>query len=75
MVMNRLLRIKALYLDVSFCKESSSRIKSNLLKDNIINDVNEDMRLRERVLNQLIFSCYVSLIEPKKLEEALNDEC
>lgn len=32
------------------------------------------MRLRRRILNQIALSCYVSLIEPKKIEKALKDE-
>lgn len=33
------------------------------------------MRLRKRVLNNLTYTSYVSQIEPKKVEEALRDEC
>ncbi|XP_022860417.1 uncharacterized protein LOC111380966 [Olea europaea var. sylvestris] len=43
-------------------KEPSSRVTSNHPKDNIIGDLDEGMRLRKRV-------------EPKKVEEALCDEC
>ncbi|XP_022851721.1 uncharacterized protein LOC111373410 [Olea europaea var. sylvestris] len=33
------------------------------------------MRLRKRVLNNKTYPSYVSQIEPKKVEEALKDEC
>lgn len=62
-------------MNVTSCRESSSRTKLNHSKDNIIDDVNEDIWLQKRVLNQLTFSFYVSVIERMEVEEALNDEC
>ncbi|XP_022843199.1 uncharacterized protein LOC111366733 [Olea europaea var. sylvestris] len=56
-------------------KEPSSRVKSNHPKDNIIGDLDKGMRLRKRVLNNLAYTSYVSQVEPKKVEEALSDEC
>ncbi|XP_022873960.1 uncharacterized protein LOC111392799 [Olea europaea var. sylvestris] len=55
--------------------EPSTRVKSNHPKDNIIGDLDEGMRLRKRVLNNLAYTSYVSQVEPKKVEEALSDEC
>ncbi|XP_022895332.1 uncharacterized protein LOC111409522 [Olea europaea var. sylvestris] len=56
-------------------KEPSTRVKSNHPKDNIIGDLDEGTRLRKRVLNNLAYTSYVSQVEPKKVEEALSDEC
>lgn len=56
-------------------REPSSRVKSNHSKENIIGDLDEGMRLRKRILNYLTYTSYVSQIEPKKVEEALRDEC
>ncbi|XP_022851835.1 uncharacterized protein LOC111373528 [Olea europaea var. sylvestris] len=56
-------------------KEPSTRVKSNHPKDNIIGDLDEGMRLRRRVLNNIAYTSYVSQVEPKKVEEALSDEC
>ncbi|XP_022870546.1 uncharacterized protein LOC111389800 [Olea europaea var. sylvestris] len=56
-------------------KEPSTRVKSSHPKDNIIGDLDEGMRLRRRVLNNLAYTSYVSQVEPKKVEEALSDEC
>ncbi|XP_022891620.1 uncharacterized protein LOC111406424 [Olea europaea var. sylvestris] len=51
-------------------KEPTNRVKSNHPKDNIIGDLDERMRLRRRVLNNLAYTSYVSQVEPKKVEEA-----
>ncbi|XP_022895355.1 uncharacterized protein LOC111409547 [Olea europaea var. sylvestris] len=56
-------------------KEPSTRVKSNHPKDNIIGDLDEGMRFRKRVLYNLAYTSYVSQVEPKKVEEALSDEC
>ncbi|XP_022891908.1 uncharacterized protein LOC111406762 [Olea europaea var. sylvestris] len=55
-------------------REPSSRVKSNHSKVNIIGNLDEGMRLRKRVLNNLTYTNYVSQIEPKKVEEAVRDE-
>lgn len=56
-------------------KEPSTRVKSSHPKDNIIGDLDEGMRLRRRVPNNLAYTSYVSQVELKKVEEALSDEC
>ncbi|CAI9756161.1 unnamed protein product [Fraxinus pennsylvanica] len=56
-------------------KEPSSRVKTNHPKVNIIENLDEWMRLRKRVLNNPTHARYVSQIEPKKVENALRDEC
>ncbi|XP_022861288.1 uncharacterized protein LOC111381706 [Olea europaea var. sylvestris] len=56
-------------------REPSSKVKYNHPKVNIIGDLDEGMRLRKRVLNNLTYTSYISQIKPKKVEEALRDEC
>lgn len=48
-------------------------LATNPLK-NILGDLDEDMRLRKRTLNHVSFICYLSQVEPKKVEDALNDK-
>ena len=43
-------------------------------KDDVIGDVNEGVRTRHQIANLIIFTCYTSQIEPKKVDKALNDE-
>jgi hypothetical protein len=43
-------------------------------KDDVIGDVNEGVRTRRQIANLISFTCYTSQIEPKKIDEALNDE-
>ena len=43
-------------------------------KDDVIGDVNRDVRTRQQIANLISFTCYTSQIEPKKIDEALNDE-
>ncbi|KAK0577509.1 hypothetical protein LWI29_034213 [Acer saccharum] len=43
-------------------------------KEDVIGDVNEGVRTRRQIANLISFTCYTSQIEPKKVEEALNDE-
>ncbi|KAK0570633.1 hypothetical protein LWI29_004138 [Acer saccharum] len=47
-------------------------------KDNIIGEVREVVRTRRQIANQIAnqisYSCYTSQIEPKKVDEALEDE-
>jgi hypothetical protein len=50
-------------------------VKLNHPKDNVIGDIEEGMRLSRRVLNNLSYASYMSQNEPKKVEEALWDEC
>jgi hypothetical protein len=55
-------------------KEPSSRVKLNHPQDNLLGTINEGRRLRNRVVNQVSHSCYLSQLEPKKFTEALKDE-
>ncbi|XP_042944615.1 uncharacterized protein LOC122278499 [Carya illinoinensis] len=55
-------------------KEPSSRVKLNHPQENIIGNIDEGIRLRRKVVNQLAHSSYISQIEPKRVEEGLNDE-
>ncbi|KAK0580561.1 hypothetical protein LWI29_003475 [Acer saccharum] len=43
-------------------------------KEDVIGDVNEGVRTRCHIANLISFTCYTSQIEPKKVDEALNDE-
>ena len=43
-------------------------------KDDVIGDVNEGVKTRHQLANLISFTCYTSQIEPKKIDEALNDE-
>jgi hypothetical protein len=36
--------------------------------------VNEGVRTRRQIANLISYTCYTSQIEPKKVDEALNDE-
>jgi hypothetical protein len=51
----------------------SSRVKLNHLKEDMLGNFNEGLRLRNRVVNQVSHSCYLSQLEPKKVTEALED--
>ncbi|KAK0570630.1 hypothetical protein LWI29_004098 [Acer saccharum] len=43
-------------------------------KDDIIGDVREGVRTRRQIANQISYTCYTSQLEPKKVDEALEDE-
>lgn len=43
-------------------------------KENLLVDLDERKRLRNKVVNRVSYMCYLSKIEPKKVEEALNDD-
>ena len=58
----------------SWEKEPFLWIKHNHLKKNIIGNLDKDMRLIKRVTNQVLYMCYLSHIEPKKVDDALLDE-
>jgi hypothetical protein len=51
----------------------SSRVKLNHPREDMLGNVDEGLRLRNRVLNQVSHSCYLSQLEPKKVTEALKD--
>lgn len=55
-------------------KEPSSRVTKNHPRENMLGESDESMRLKKRVINQVSFLCYLSQVEPKKVEEALQDE-
>ena len=59
-------------------KGPSSRIKQNHPPEDIVGDMNE-LTLRKRTVDKCIanfvsYSCYLSQVEPTKVEEALQDE-
>jgi hypothetical protein len=55
-------------------KEPSSRVKLNYPHKQLLGDRNEGIQLRNRVVNQVSYNCYLSQYEPKKVKEALQDE-
>jgi hypothetical protein len=59
---------------VNLPKEPSSRAKRNHPYKQLLGDVTEGLRLRNRVVNQVSYNCYLSQFEPNTVEEALQDE-
>ena len=57
----------------SLVKSPSSRVKLNRPTTNILDSLNDNMRLRSKVLNVITHSCYLSQFESKKVDEALQD--
>ena len=55
-------------------REPSSRVKKNHLAKLILGDPNEDMVIRKRYVNHVKYVCFVSLVEPKNVKDALLDE-
>jgi hypothetical protein len=55
-------------------KEPAPWVRKLHDKEDIIGEVNEGVRTRRQLANLLSYTCYTSQIEPKKVEEALNDE-
>ena len=55
-------------------REPSSRVKLNHPADLILGNLDESMVTRRRYTNLIHFVCFVSLIEPKNVKEALGDE-
>src|SRR5579862_3666490 len=55
-------------------KEPAPWVRKLHDKDDFIGEVNECVRTRHQLANLLSYTCYTSQIEPKKVEEALNDE-
>ncbi|KAK1563536.1 hypothetical protein Q3G72_028862 [Acer saccharum] len=43
-------------------------------KKDVIGDVNEGVRTRRQIANLISFTCHTSQIEPKNVDETLNDE-
>ena len=54
-------------------KGPSSRVRLNHPSSNILGSLNDNMRLRSKVLSVITHSCYLSQFEPKKVDEALQD--
>ncbi|KAL9436993.1 hypothetical protein AB3S75_022939 [Citrus x aurantiifolia] len=55
-------------------KEPSSRVKKNRPSELILGNLDEKMVTRKMYANMVRFTCFVSLIEPKNVKEALVDE-
>ena len=58
---------------ISLVKGPSSRVKLNHPTTNILDSLNDNMRLRSKALNVITHSCYLSQFEPKNEDEALQD--
>ena len=57
----------------SLVKSPSSRVRLNHPSSNILESLNDNMRLRSKALSVITHSCYLSQFEPKKVDEALQD--
>ena len=53
-------------------KGPSAKIKLNHPPTNILGSLNDNMRLRSKAVNVITYSCYLSQVEPKKVDEALQ---
>ena len=51
----------------------SVRVKLNHPATNILGSLNDKMCLRSMALNVITYSCYLSQVEPKKVDKALED--
>ena len=63
--------------EVSTSKKPSSQVVKNHLESNIIGSLDEGLRLRKGnklLANHVTYHCYLTQFEPKKVEEALQDE-
>ena len=63
--------------EVSTSKKSSSRVIKNHLDSNIIGSLDEGLHLRKGnivLANYVTYHCYLTQFEPKRIEEALQDE-
>ena len=63
--------------EVSTTKKPSSRVSKNHLDSNIIGSLDEGLRLRKGnilLANHVTYHCYLAQFEPKRVEEALQDE-
>ena len=57
----------------SLVKGLFARVKLNHPATNILGSLNDNMRLRSKVLNVITHLCYLSQFEPKKVDETLQD--
>ncbi|KAK1553149.1 hypothetical protein Q3G72_029697 [Acer saccharum] len=55
-------------------KEPAPWVRKLHDKEDIIGEINEGVRTRRQLANLISYTCYTSQIEPKKVEETLNDE-
>ncbi|KAF7124655.1 hypothetical protein RHSIM_Rhsim12G0088400 [Rhododendron simsii] len=56
-----------------FAKEPSARVKPNHPISQVIGDPNNEMKTRKQIRNEINYVCFTSTLEPKKVEEALED--
>ena len=59
-------------ISTSLVKGPSSRIRLNHPSSNILESLNDNMRLRSKALSVITHSCYLSQFEPKKIDEVLH---
>ena len=57
----------------SWVKGPFASIKLNHPSTNILGSLNGNMRLRSKALNIIKHLCYLSQVEPKKVDKALQD--
>ena len=55
-------------------KEPAPWVRQLHDKNDIIGEVNEGVRTRHQIADLICYSCFTSQIEPKKVDEPLNDE-
>ena len=63
--------------EISISKKPSSRVIKNYPDSNIMGSLDEGLRLRKRnilLANHVTYHCYLAQFEPKRVEEALQDE-
>ena len=63
--------------EVSTSKKPSSRVVKNHPESNIIGSLDEGLHLRKGstlITNHVTYHCYLAQFEPKRVEEALQDE-
>ena len=57
----------------SLVKGPSTRVKLNHPVTNSLGSLNDNMHLRSKALNVITHFCYLFQVEPKKVDEALED--
>ncbi|KAK0595647.1 hypothetical protein LWI29_008688 [Acer saccharum] len=55
-------------------EHSHPRLRNLHYQGDIIGDLNEGVRTRNQIANQISYACYTSQIEPKNINEAIVDE-
>ncbi|KAF7151833.1 hypothetical protein RHSIM_Rhsim02G0155200 [Rhododendron simsii] len=55
--------------------EPSARVKLNHPTSQVIGKVSDPMKTRRQTRDEVSYTCYLSLVEPKNVKEALMDEC